>query len=503
MLEKKDFQKLMELASESPEAKLELARIKIDHGDVEEGIKLYKKVARILWRKGELSRAVDIYKKITAIKPEDRGVQLSLGILYRQLGLLEVAKKTLSLIIRYDTKNVAALIELGLVCQKKGEIEPAIISFKRVTELNPHEAMAYEQLGDLYIKKDKPGDALKNYYSAAMAYSKQKNNNKATEICQKILQINPRYSRVFKLIKKLKNLASAGLSDKKNIRSASDTKILNPDNSNILANKHKKLGLLYTQQGRYSDAVGEYQEALRLTPEDANIYENLGHIFYKEHKDERALQWLDKACDIYSKTGDLENEIKIYEYMLKIRPEDHDIMGRLRHFYLKSGKMDKAIKITDELARIYTRGRLLDKAMILYEDLLDMIPDNDEIILNLIDIYQEILSLAPGNTIIRKKLIDRLLEIKDIENAVRELINLIKSYYEQGFYEDTIKTCEELTKYDPASPDAGNYKGKALTCLKRYEEAIKFFNDILEINPDNKIAREGREEALKAWSGSL
>jgi len=132
-----------------------------------------------------------------------------------------------------------------------------------------------------------------------------------------------------------------------------------------------------------------------------------------------------------------------------------------------------------------------------------MIPDNDEIILNLIDIYQEILSLAPGNTIIRKKLIDRLLEIKDIENAVRELINLIKSYYEQGFYEDTIKTCEELTKYDPASPDAGNYKGKALTCLKRYEEAIKFFNDILEINPDNKIAREGREEALKAWSGSL
>jgi tetratricopeptide (TPR) repeat protein len=41
-------------------------------------------------------------------------------------------------------------------------------------------------------------------------------------------------------------------------------------------------------------------------------------------------------------------------------------------------------------------------------------------------------------------------------------------------------------------------KGVALYSLKKYEEAIKCFDKVLEIDPENPVAEKNRKAALKA-----
>ena len=505
MVNFENFQNMAEEEKGSVKTLLRVAAVKISQGEIQEGTDLYKKLGQTLWKKGELRKAIEIYKKVIEIQPENIEAQLSLGIIYRQMGLLDAARKSFCILLRYDTKNIEALIELGLVCQGKNDIEASILAFKKVIELNSEETIAYEKLGELYEEKGDISEAIEKYYTAAEYYTRQ-NNKRALDICKIILKLDPNYSGAYKLINKFKKLQKTLLEKKKNTRKKSGIKekITSPKPEALsLAEKHKRMALVYTREAKYNDAIGEYQEALRLVPDDASIFENLGDIFYRQYKDERAIHWLSKAKDIYLERKESKKVIKIYKYILKIKPGNLITLTDLGELYLKEGLLDKAMKIQLPLAERYTDDGLLDKAMILYERLLEADPDNRELFHLLVDIYRKILQVAPHNTGIRENLIQKLREVKDKENLIIEMTLLIKSFYEQEYYNNALACCEELLKLSPSSGDGWNYMGKILTELKEYEKAIKCFNNILEEEPDNTPAQDGREKALKAWSGSI
>ncbi len=44
------------------------------------------------------------------------------------------------------------------------------------------------------------------------------------------------------------------------------------------------------------------------------------------------------------------------------------------------------------------------------------------------------------------------------------------------------------SRYNPGNADALNNKGVAYAALKKYEEAILYFDEVLKIHPDNEFA---------------
>jgi tetratricopeptide (TPR) repeat protein len=64
------------------------------------------------------------------------------------------------------------------------------------------------------------------------------------------------------------------------------------------AQPRNQLGNLYFDAERYPDAVTWYQEALKLTPKDANLSTDLGVSYYYLNQPDRALQQFDYSLGI-------------------------------------------------------------------------------------------------------------------------------------------------------------------------------------------------------------
>ncbi|MBW2085021.1 MAG: tetratricopeptide repeat protein, partial [Deltaproteobacteria bacterium] len=69
--------------------------------------------------------------------------------------------------------------------------------------------------------------------------------------------------------------------------------------------KHFDLGRAAQAKGRYSEAVSEYRQALRLNPNLAQAYLNLGNIFFFHDKT------LDKAKEMYTRVLKIDPDSKL------------------------------------------------------------------------------------------------------------------------------------------------------------------------------------------------
>jgi len=94
---------------------------------------------------------------------------------------------------------------------------------------------------------------------------------------------------------------------------------INPDD----AKAHYNLGLTYDNQGRLDEAIAEYKEAIRLNPDDANAHLNLGVA--------------------YADQGQLEEAIAEYQEAIRIHPDYANAHFNLGLAYREQGRTEEAI----------------------------------------------------------------------------------------------------------------------------------------------------------------
>jgi tetratricopeptide (TPR) repeat protein len=81
---------------------------------------------------------------------------------------------------------------------------------------------------------------------------------------------------------------------------------INPDTINVYNN----LGIIYRRQKRYQKAINQYQKALKVNPNDENIYYNMGRTYFDMQEYENAQVVLQKALDINPGFGEAKNMLK-------------------------------------------------------------------------------------------------------------------------------------------------------------------------------------------------
>lgn len=201
------LKKGIEVDPENVSARLELARLNIKQGQIEEGIAQYKEVADAFLEREDYERAAEVLREITVFQ-EDENIYFKLGDVYHRLGKLEEAKTAYRKVIRTNLQNTYALIKLGEVSMEKGELDGAMLAFRKVIELEADNPLAKERLAEVYEKKEQWEEALKLYFEAALNYKDKGAIEDALELTQIVLDASPTHKKALELMEELKAIAA-------------------------------------------------------------------------------------------------------------------------------------------------------------------------------------------------------------------------------------------------------------------------------------------------------
>jgi tetratricopeptide (TPR) repeat protein len=361
---------------------------------------------------GKLDEAVDAYRKALRIDPQNSLVRRNIINIMTKRGEFDVV--------------ISEYIAWARICQRSGSHDEAIAAFQEILDLEK----AATRQNYLIGKKGGSGEYIKELVNNVKGYIYY---NMGT-----ILQTKGQLDDSIKYL-----------------RACLD---MNPQDATV----HAALGTAYMKKGRDNEAVGEFQETVRLAPADAAYaYEMIGEIYLREGRTpQSSIVWLRNAGDLYLKKNRVDDTIRVCERILDFEPRNKDVLDRLIDIYGQKGALEKAIQCLKRLARIYTEENLHDKVIFLYEKIMDWDPDDVEIRNKVIGIYRQILEVDPSNLSARYKLIGNLLNNGSADEVVLEFLSLAKVYLDKGMLEEGLSLCEKVLIIDPDNQKASEIMGE-------------------------------------------
>jgi Flp pilus assembly protein TadD len=131
-------------------------------------------------------------------------------------------------------------------------------------------------------------------------------------------------------------------------------------------NAWNNLGLLATREGRTSDAIGYFQEALRLSPDYWIALENLGNAYRQQKQWDQARTTLERALAarpqdpeanyslamVYAQMDDSERAYRYLQTALTLRPAYPEALNNLGVLYLRTRRRDDAVAKFEECIRV-------------------------------------------------------------------------------------------------------------------------------------------------------
>ena len=248
-------------------------------------------------------KAIEIYKKAIDTAPGFAPLYCVVGDIYLSTGYFEDAITEYKMAIWLDPFNIAANRHLCRAYEEQGDYNQAIDVYNKLIAMAPNIPDLYSNLANIYYIKGEFDLAISNYQTA--------------------ITLNP-----------------------------------NPSWTSIIA---QTMGFVYQENKSDPDAaISAYQTAYVLTPEDIDIYVNLGSAFYDKEDFDNALQIYRQAlqfephnakihCNLgflYWGKGDTEEAMKSYELAIKYNDQYDIAYNNLGVIYLDDlGRVKKSIEL--------------------------------------------------------------------------------------------------------------------------------------------------------------
>jgi serine/threonine-protein kinase len=371
---------------------------------------------------GELDQAVSVFEQAVRFEPDNARARTNLGIGLGEQGQFDKAIVELRRAIQLNPNLVEARIGLGVALARKGErladkglCQEAVASLKYAIRLDPGTWEAHSSLGAAYFAQKEWDKSIAAYRKAIRLKKERHNEDDA--------------------------LARGGL-------------------GNALAAK-----------GQTQEAVKEYQEALRLQPDLAEVHYSLGHTYQE-------LGELDKA---------------IVEVMLAIRfaPGVAKFHFVLAASFAKKGALDDAIarfrqalalkedypEAHYNLGAVYARRGEFDKAIVAFRRAIELKPD------------YAMAHSGLGGALAQKGQVEKALEslneaVRLDKNHAEAHNNLGTLWIRLGELDKSIAAYREATHLKPDLAIAHAGLGSSLLQKGKKLEALDAFKDAIRWSPD-------------------
>ncbi len=321
-------------------------------------------LARNYTMQGDYEKAIDEYRKSFSAHPYNTNAMLNTGYCYLKLKKYDEAEKYFKKFIEIIPDSAKVHNNLGIVCYSKKDFDSAVAYYKKACELDINYAEPHFNLANLYRLQGRMQDAAAEYETAlnlkpgmddvrrllSSLYMKTGNYKKAREVIAPLLETQNRAAE--DLVMQADILQQQG-NHKEAIELYSKALRLSPDNAFIYHN----IGLSCYYLKDYSKAEKAFKTAVSLNPNIADTYNLLGQLYLRKKDDTEALKYFLRALEInpdlrdahynvattYLRLGKYELAAEEYKITLKIDPglslAHYNLATILRH----QGKGEEAV----------------------------------------------------------------------------------------------------------------------------------------------------------------
>jgi len=372
--------------------------------------------------KGQIDKAISIWEKLVKEQP-DGNTYNTLGDLYLKKGEKENAADSFHKAADFFIREGFSLKAVGL--------------YKKILNINPHDADALFALGLINEERGLKIDAIKYYLSAADSLSKEGRKERLLEIYDKILAISP--SNIPFRVKVADIYTKEGLS--------------------IEASKeYLNIARLYEEKGELEKSIEYYEKALVIQPSNKDVVLGITYLFEKMGNLDRAIEQIKEATSLF--------------------PQDTDIYFRCAEIYSTAGRFDEAreyiskvteveptnIKATWLLGDLYIKEGHRDKAWtkylpVLNEMVLDM---NSDDAIKLLESFKDIDPIETA-----KRLVTLYRQNNENLKVAYELISLGNAYTATGMQKEALNCYKEAFLI---TPDDNSLKA-TISDLEKKDEA--------------------------------
>ncbi len=242
----------------------------------------------ILYERGEIAEAIRRFERVIALGgPEAPRAQVNLGLCLEAQGKLAEAAAAYA---KGDPGDARTHYNLGLVRRRLDNHAGAVEAFQKAVQLKPESSLYQSALADAYLEAGRPDAALAAYQKAlatsgredfellirlaALATRLERDDEASGYINRALTAANsgPEKARAF--------LAEGVWFDKKGDMAAALTsfrRAAGEDRSN--ADVYYNLGVVLHRVQSWDEAVDALRTAIRLKPENAPAWTQLGNIF--------------------------------------------------------------------------------------------------------------------------------------------------------------------------------------------------------------------------------
>lgn len=277
-----------------PQALINLGIIKIQYGDLEEGIQLLRKAIAVdssqaylytnlgnaLLETGEHNEAILMLDKAIALEPNSANAHYNRARALKAEDKIEEAILAYNKTISIQPNYVEAYNNLGVIFYEQKKYEEAILAYKKTLTLKPEYAEAYNNLGLVFYAQEK-------FEEAETAFNEA-------------IKINVEFDEA--IYNLALNMESANKFDE---AIALYEKVLQKTPNHYLASNNQARILFNANLLRESKAA--YQRSLSINPKRAEAYNGLALINLEQNKIDEAKNNIEIAFNINSSSEEIIN----------------------------------------------------------------------------------------------------------------------------------------------------------------------------------------------------
>jgi tetratricopeptide (TPR) repeat protein len=428
-------------------------------------------------------KAIETYQKGLKIDPKSSELYAALGLAYLSKKEYKQANLAFKKSIKLDAKNPDALAGLGYVAMIDEKYDQAEKLMKQALALDPDRIAALSAIGELYMREKRYPEAQKAFEKLLMLRPKEKWIKLSLDDAKNGTTID----RIKELIK-TESYAEA-VQEYQNLLKTS------PDNPRYYVG----LGQMYMRLRDYEKSVEVNQEGLQKNPEENELRVALGYAYFFKKDLGNARSTLIKAIEIdpkdpealaglghvYDLDGNYVDAETYFNKALAIDPKNGSALSFYSNLLMKQKRYAEAQEIYSRLFFIYPEALWVQRA---WQDAVDgsvrdvanTLSDKEEFELAL-PLYQQLVCNAP-------------------EDASRYLA-LGQTYVNLERYSRGMEVFRQGLMEDPEAWYLWREIGFTYILLEDFDAAEMIFTCLLEMDPDDADAWTGLGR-IQALNGS-
>ncbi len=412
----------------------------------------------------------------------------NLGLLYRELGDEEGARKHLMGALGHPELSLGANLALGRMARAKGDLPEAsrflLQALRKADGLSVEESQSAQlsQLYDTIQASQNVGD---------------------TQALSQIVENTLSFLSGPEWLKRLRLARQQLTGQRHGTGVVPIAEMLAVGGTDRVIQAMARIDEL-TDRGLLGSAAEEAMLALQSAPTYLALHQRLAEIMLKAGRTEQAIEKLRVIAETYIIRGDGAQSIEIFTTILTHSPVDIPIRLRLIDLLSQQDRLDEALHEYLELSELYKQMAEIDEARKTLAEALrlaqrsgvdrgrsvEILHQMGDIDLSRLDwrralrVYEQVRTIDPADDKARHNVIDLNLRLGQEDQAAKELDNYLQLLVESGRNQPALDLLEEMAREHPGKQTLHTRLADAYRAAGRKADAIAQYDALGEIQLD-------------------